>query len=79
MENKDELIHMFTGTEVMVENLKAELEANGIKVLIKNGFQSGLMAGFGGGIPSAIDIFVASTDAEKAAEIIEAITNTDNK
>ena len=79
MENKDELIHVFTGSDVMVERLKADLEANGIGVLVRNDFQSGVMAGFGGGVPSAVDIFVASADAEKAVEIIEAIMNMNNK
>ena len=79
MENKDELVHVFTGSDVMVERLKAELEANEIGVLIRNDFQSGIMAGFGGGVPSAIDIFVASADEKKAVAIIEAILHTNNK
>jgi len=49
MGDRDELVHLFTGSEVDVERLKSELEANGIKVLIRNDFQSGVMAGFGGG------------------------------
>ena len=73
MEDRDELVHLFTGSEVDVELLKGELEANGIKVLIRNDFQSGVMAGFGGGVPSAIDIYVAASDKEKAREIMKAI------
>lgn len=79
MGEKNELVHLFTGSEVDVERLKTELEANGIGVLVKNDFQSGVMAGFGGGIPSAVDIYVAFADADKATEIIEAIMNADNK
>jgi len=73
MGDRDELVHLFTGSEVDVERLKSELEANGIKVLIRNDFQSGVMAGFGGGVPSAIDIYVASSDEGKAKEIMKAI------
>lgn len=78
MEDRDELVHLFTGSEVDVELLKGELEANGIKVLIRNDFQSGVMAGFGGGVPSAIDIYVAASDKEKAGEIRDNIMNSDN-
>jgi len=78
MGNRDELVHLFTSSEVDVERLKSELEANGIKVLIRNDFQSGVMAGFGGGVPSAIDIYVANSDKEKAEEIRDNIMNSDN-
>jgi len=73
MGDRDELVHLFTGSEVDVERLKSELEANGIKVLIRNDFQSGVMAGFGGGVPPDIDIYVASSDEGKAKEIMKAI------
>jgi len=79
MGNKDELIHVFTGSDVEVAQLVAELEAKGIKALIRNDFQSGVIAGFGGGVPSGIDIFVNSSDAEKAQEIVNTIMNTDIK
>jgi len=78
MEKRDELVHLFTGSEVDVERLKSELEAKGIKALIRNDFQSGVMAGFGGGVPSAIDVYVASSDKEKAGEIRDNIMNSDN-
>lgn len=73
MGNREELIHLFTGSEVDVQRLKAELEVNGINALIRNDFQSGVMAGFGGGVPSAIDIYVASSDKDKANEILKVI------
>ena len=64
---------VFTGNEIITERIKAELELNGIVSIIKDGFKSGIAAGFGGGISSAIDLFVVDSDSEKAAEIIKAI------
>lgn len=71
MNDNDELIRVFIGSAVEVNHLKAELEANDISALIKNDFQSGLAAGFVGGTPSAIDLYVAESDVEKAQEIID--------
>lgn len=73
MNSKDELVLIYTGRKVIIERIKAELEQNGIYSIVKNGFQQGIEAGFGGGIPSAIDIYVTESDVEKAKEIIEAI------
>lgn len=71
MKGKDELVRIFVGSAVEVNHIQAELEAHGISALIKNDFQSGLAAGFVGGTPSAIDLFVAESDAEKARGIIK--------
>jgi hypothetical protein len=69
------LVLIFTGGEIVIGRIRAELEANGILCVVKNGFQQGIEAGFGGGIPSAIDLFVSESDFEKAKEIIEVILN----
>ena len=73
MKSKNELVLLFTGSNVIVERIKAELEQNGIYSIVRNGFQHGIEAGFGGGVPSAIDLFVTESDMEKAKEIIKAI------
>ncbi len=73
MTNKNGLVLVYTGTEVVVSRLKSELELQGINSIVQNGFNSGLAAGFGGGIPSAVDLFVTETDLGKATEIINAI------
>jgi hypothetical protein len=67
------LVHVYTGSSIIIGRIKAELESNGIFSIVKDGFQQGIEAGFGGGIPSAIDLFVDESDVEKASEIIEAI------
>ena len=69
----DSLIKIFTGDEITVNRIKAELENQGISALVQNGFSQGLAAGFGGGTPSAIDLFVAESDAENAMKIVDSI------
>lgn len=73
MENDEKVVLIFTGDFVSVEHIRAELESKGISLLVKNSFQQGIEAGFVAGVPSAVDIFVAEGDVEKAQEIIKAI------
>lgn len=61
-----DLIRIYTGTEVSVILLKGELEDKGIYTMIKNDFQSGNMAGFFGGIPSAVDLYILESDTKQA-------------
>jgi hypothetical protein len=70
MENENDLIRIYTGTEVSVIHLKEELEENGISVMMQNDFQSGISAGFVGGVPSAIDLYILEKDLKKAEPII---------
>jgi len=70
MQNGNDLIRVYTGTEVSVIHLKEELEEGGIDVLLQNDFQSGISAGFVGGVPSAIDVYIKESDMEKAEPII---------
>jgi len=70
MKEKNNLIRVFTGTEVTVNLLKDELEKEGISGIIQNDFGSGISAGFSGGIPSAIDLFIQELDLKKAEPII---------
>jgi hypothetical protein len=71
MKNREDLIRIYTGTEISVIHLKEELEECGIDVLLQNDFQSGMSADFVGGIPSSIDIYIKKTDLGKAEPIIE--------
>jgi hypothetical protein len=68
---KNDLIRVYTGTEVSVIHLKEELEEGGIPVLFQNDFQSGIGAGFVGGVPSAIDVFINESDLKKAEPILK--------
>ena len=71
MEEKDNIIRVYSGTELQVNLLKDELEQNGIPGLIQNNFNSGVVAGFAGGIPSGIDLFIQESDLTKAEPYIK--------
>lgn len=68
--NENELVKIFTGSEVAIILLKEMLEENGIASMVRNGFQSGLSAGFYGGTPSAIDLYIQETDLKNAEPVI---------
>ena len=70
MKNGNNLIRVFTGTEVLVYLLKERLEEVEIPALIKNDFQSGLTVGFISGVPSAVDLYIQESDLKEAEPII---------
>jgi len=70
MKNGNDLIRVFTGTEVLVYLLKERLEEVEISALIKNDFQSGLTVGFISGVPSAVDLYIQESDLNDAEPII---------
>ncbi len=70
MKNGNDLMRVFTGTEVLVYLLKERLEEVGISALIKNDYQSGLTVGFVIGVPSAIDLYIQESDMKEAEPII---------
>lgn len=70
MKAKENLIRVYTGTDVTVNLLKDELEKVGISGIIRNDFNSGVMAGFSGGSLSSIDLFILDLDMDKAQPII---------
>ena len=75
MNDKDKIVLVYTGNEVMIERIRVNLEKEGINSITKDGFRQGINAGFVGGTPSAIDLFVLEAEAEKATEIINAIVD----
>ena len=70
MKKEDKLIRVFSGSQISVILLKGELENIGIKSIIQNDFDTGLSAGFFGGGPSAIDLFIQEFDMKEAEPII---------
>ncbi|MCD4772450.1 MAG: DUF2007 domain-containing protein [Bacteroidales bacterium] len=67
---KNEIIKIYTGTEVSVLYLKGMLEEIGVSAMIKDDFQSSISAGFVEGTPSAIDLFIQKSELKKAEPII---------
>ncbi|WP_346856995.1 DUF2007 domain-containing protein [uncultured Draconibacterium sp.] len=74
MTDYDGLIKLFTGGDVIIARIKQELELEGINSLVKDRFKQGLAAGYGDGVPSAIDLFVTEEDYDKAIQIVKALT-----
>ncbi len=70
MKNGNNLIRVFTGTDVLVYLLKERLEEVEISALIKDDFQSGLTVGFVSGVPSAVDLYIRESDLKEAEPII---------
>ena len=78
MKENSNLIPIFSGTELTVNLLKDELENFGISSLIQNDFNSGVSAGFSGGVPSSIDLLIQEFDMEKADPIISEFRETNS-
>lgn len=70
MNDKNKLINVYSGTELTANLLQIELEKVGISGVIRNDFYSGISAGFSGGVPSAINLFIQESDLKKAEPII---------
>ncbi len=78
MKNSNNLIRVYSATELTVNLLKAELENAGISSMIRNDFNSGVSAGFSGGVPSSIDLFIQEVDLEKAEPIVSEFRKTNS-
>lgn len=70
MKEKDKLVKVYTGTEVTVLLLQVLLEEIGVSTTIQNNYKSGVEVGFIGGVQSAIDLFIRSSDFETAEPVI---------
>ncbi len=78
MKEKSNLIRVYSGTELTVNLLKDDLEKFGISSMIQNDFNSGVSAGFSGGCPSSIDLFIQELDLGKAEPIISEFSKTNS-
>jgi hypothetical protein len=73
MHDKDKIVLVYTGNEVIIERIKVNLEKEDIFPVIKDEYHSGIKAGFVSGTPSTIDLYVIESDAEKAMKIVKDI------
>jgi hypothetical protein len=64
-------IKLFTGSLIEIQRLQLDLDDSEIPSLVKNNFQSGLRAGFYGGSPSQVELFIYEKDKEKAIPILK--------
>lgn len=75
MANNTEFVTVFSGSEVEVLVLKGLLEGLDIEGIIQNDYQSGIIAGFGGGTISTVRLKIHESDMEKAQTIITDFKN----
>lgn len=61
---------IFSGSEILANNLKAKLEEIAIVPVVRNNMQSARLAGFGN-IGTAVELFIEEFEMEKAEPIIE--------
>ena len=76
MVNNTQFITVFSGSEVEVLMLKGLLEGLNIEGIIQNDYQSGIIAGFGGGTISTVRLKIHETDLEKAQSVITDFTSS---
>lgn len=71
MKEKDNLIRVYTGTEVLVFILKDRLEETGIATTIQDDSNDNFLRG----VPTAIDLYIQQSDLKKAEPIISEFIN----
>jgi len=73
MKERDELLRVFSGSEIAVMMLKEALDEIEIGSFIQNDFQSGMVAGIGG-FPSFVDLYIQQSDFSRAEPLINEFT-----
>ncbi|MCK8524280.1 DUF2007 domain-containing protein [Aquimarina sp. D1M17] len=68
---ESEYERVYTGSLINIQFVQTVLQEKGINSITRDDMKSGMMAGFGGGIPDHIQLFVKKTDVEEAIPIIE--------
>jgi hypothetical protein len=72
MTNHEDLILLFTGSEINANILKEILNDNQIGCLVKNEMRSGLTAGFGGGyLEAEASLYVTNEHFERAKVLLD--------
>lgn len=71
MTSEEQFKRVYTGSDVNVQYLKNLLEEAGIRTRVRNDFDSGLRAGFGGGLPGQVQLFTISSHYDEALKIVE--------
>lgn len=72
MDDHSKHVRLFTGSLIEIQRLQLDLDDHEIPSMVKNNFQSGLRAGFYGGSPSQVELFIYEEDMDKAEGILEA-------
>lgn len=70
-DEEEEYKRVYTGSEVNVQHLQNLLEEKGIPTRVRNDFDSGLRAGFGGGLPGQVLLFAKTDQYNEALKITQ--------
>ena len=70
---------VYTGSDVNVQFLQDLLNNAGISSRVRNDFDSGLRAGFGGGLPGQVLLFAEKTQLDEAMKIAKSTFPKDFK
>ena len=69
MSTEESYKRVYTGSETNVQYLQELFNKAGISSRVRNDFDSGLRAGFGGGLPLQVQLFVIHNHFEEAVTI----------
>ena len=72
MSTEQEYAHVYTGPETNVQYLQEIFNDEGFSSRVRNDFDSGLRAGFGGGLPGQVQLFVVNSNMNAALKIAKA-------
>jgi hypothetical protein len=79
MKDQEDLVLLFTGSEIDNNVLKEILNDNEIPCLIKNDLNSARTAGFGIGLGNEAHVFIAEKDSEKAKVLLKEFQDSFDK
>ncbi|AWM14366.1 DUF2007 domain-containing protein [Flavobacterium sp. NRK F10] len=65
-----EEIKIFSGSEIEALAVKQQLEERGIEPIVKNGYESARLAGFGN-TDAAVELYVTEEEYEKIKDILD--------
>lgn len=69
MSSDESYERVYTGSDTNVQYLQELFNKTGISSRVRNDFDSGLRAGFGGGLPGQVQLFVVKNHYEEALKI----------
>lgn len=79
MSEEDSYKRVYTGPDTNVQYLQELFEKAGIHSRVRNDFDSGLRAGFGGGLPGQVQLFVLRSHFDEALNIAKTTFPKDYK
>lgn len=65
-----EEIKVFSGSQIEALSIKQKLEERGVEPIIKDGFESARLAGFGN-TDAAVELYVTAEDFDKIKDLFE--------